>query len=52
METDKLIEIIKLQSQIIEILCKEFTNAPRNPYEKDYMWDLIRQLKNLQKELI
>ncbi|MHC0440270.1 hypothetical protein [Flavobacterium sp. 3-210] len=52
METEKLIEIIKAQSVIIKILSREYTNTPRNPQEKEYMWKLIRELENLQKELI
>jgi hypothetical protein len=52
MESDKLIEIITVQSEIIEILSREYTDAPRSPYEKQEMRDLIRLLKDLQKDLI
>lgn len=52
MKADKLIEIITVQSEIIEILSREYADAPRSPYEKDEMRDLIRLLKELQKDLI
>lgn len=51
MKEDKLIEIITVQSEIIEILSREYTDAPRSPYEKNEMRDLIRLLKELQKDL-
>lgn len=48
-KTEKLIQIITLQSEIIKILSKVYTNDLRSPYEKEYMWELIRDLENLRK---
>lgn len=49
---DKLIEIITVQSEIIEILSREYIDTQRSPYEKQEMRDLLRLLKDLQKDLI
>lgn len=52
MKADKLPQIITVQSEIIEILSREYTDAPRSPYEKQEMRDLIRLLKDLQKDFV
>lgn len=52
MNTDKLIEVIKIQSEIIEILSREYTSTHRNPEQNQQMRDLVQNLKNLQKELM
>ncbi len=51
-KTEKLIQIIKLQSEIIKILSRVYTSDNRSPYEKEHMWKLLRNLENLEKESI
>jgi hypothetical protein len=52
MSEEKLKDIIKVQSEIIEILSIEYLKPHRSPYEEEQMKDLVKLLKNLQKELI
>lgn len=49
---DKLIEVIKVQSEIIEILGYVYTDSDKSPMEKDRMRILLSTLKNLEKQLI
>lgn len=47
MESDKLIEIISIQSEIIEILSQEYLGKHRSPVERDKMRELLDLLNSL-----
>lgn len=47
MESDKLIEIISVQSEIIEILSQEYIGKYRSPSERDKMRNLLDLLNSL-----
>ena len=51
MDTSKLLEIIKVQSEIIEILSVEYLKPHRSPIGQEQMKELMQLLKNLQIEL-
>lgn len=51
MDTDKLLTVIRIQTEIIDILCKEYKTVFRSPVEKQKMTELQETLKGLQKEL-
>lgn len=37
MEVDKLLNFIKVQTEIINILCREYKSTYRSPFEKEKM---------------
>jgi hypothetical protein len=51
METEKLLEIIKIQSEILEVLCKKYLDDNRNPIEKKILMDLRDTLRDAQKSI-
>ena len=51
METEKLLEVIKIQSEMLEILCKKYLDENRNQIEKQIMMDLQDALRNAQKSV-
>ena len=49
MSNEQLLEIIKIQAEIIRILGREYTLNKRNPIEKNIMDNLLDELKkNIQ----
>lgn len=51
MENEQLIEILKLQNEILETLCNKYVNDAHNPQEKEKMRELKINLKELSKNI-
>ncbi|MDK2773328.1 MAG: hypothetical protein KYX68_14075 [Flavobacterium sp.] len=51
MDTEQLLKIIEIQSEIIEILSAEYQNINRSPSEKERMRELLKDLRDAQKSV-
>ena len=51
MENSKLLDIIKVQSEIIDLLVRDYTSKTRNPIEKTNIDNLNSYLKDLLVDL-
>ena len=51
MDTSKLLELVLIQSQIIELLIKKYNDIYPNPSDKNKVIELQKALRDLQKQL-